>query len=156
MKTTQSSYQSASAYPQRSLSYFERNFSLMGGHYVAPTPEPETFPQYIVIRSGSERIRLNTKTINSIEAAGDYMCFNCQGNKTHIVRKTMKQLQDELNPQDFIRIHRSNMINKNSIVQVSNDVNGELTVVLANQQTLSISRRYKNKVTPLLSHFIYN
>ncbi|MCJ8269117.1 MAG: LytTR family transcriptional regulator [Psychrosphaera sp.] len=153
MKASTGSHETSA---QRSQSFFERNFSLMAGQFTPPVIEKETFPQNIVIRSGPELIRLSTKAIYSIEAAGDYMCFNCHGGKTHVVRKTMKQLQDELDPAQFVRIHRSNMVNKNSIAQVTSDINGEIIVVLNSGQSLKVSRRYKSKVTPQIRSFLYN
>ena len=140
----------------RAPSFFEKNFALLAGQFTPPVTETEEYPQYIIIRTGPEVIRLNTKSIYSIEAAGDYMCFNCQGGKTHIVRKTMKQLQEELNPEHFIRIHRSNMVNKDSIVRVTTDANGEIVVELDNEQSLKVSRRYKSKVEPKIRSFFYN
>lgn len=155
MKSSADHYQQTTA--QRSPSYFERHFSLMTGHFTPPEiVENETYPDAIVIRSGAELIRLNIQMIHSIEAAGDYMCFNCFGGKTHVVRKTMKQLEDELNPEQFIRIHRSNMINKNKISQVTNDNNGDAVVVLENGQALKVSRRYKTRVTARIRDFMYN
>lgn len=152
MKSTTSNQQLTSRNP----SFFEKNFALLAGQFRPPITETEEYPQYIIIRTGPEVIRLNTKSIYSIEAAGDYMCFNCRGGKTHIVRKTMKQLQQELNPELFIRIHRSNMVNKESIVRVTSDVNGEIIVLLNNDQTLKVSRRYKSKVEPQIRSFLYN
>lgn len=154
MKTVSSNLQSS--HPQRGQSYFEKNFALFAGHLTPPPPIEEEFPQNIVLRSGPELIRLNINNINSIEAAGDYMCFNCQGGKTHVVRKTMKQLEGELNPEQFIRIHRSNMVNKAKIAQVTSDINGEFVVVLTCGQTLKVSRRYKSKVAPQIRPFMYN
>lgn len=142
--------------PQRGQSYFEKNFALFAGNFVPPQTIQETYPQNVVLRSGPEFIRVNINNINSIEAAGDYMCFNCHGGKTHVVRKTMKQLEDELNPQQFIRIHRSNMVNKAKIAQVTCDINGEFIVVLTCGQTLKVSRRYKTKVAPQIKAFMYN
>ena len=140
----------------RAPSYFEKNFALIAGKFKPPVTIQEEYPQYIVIRTGSEIIRLDTHAIYSIEAAGDYMCFNCRGGKTYIVRKTMKKLQDELNPEQFIRIHRSNMVNRDSIAQVTSDINGEIVVQLHNQQILKVSRRYKSKVEPQIRSFLYN
>lgn len=140
----------------RTPSYFEKNFALIAGQYTPPTTVQEDYPQHIIIRTGSEIIRVDTNSIYSIEAAGDYMCFSCRGGKTYIVRKTMKKLQDELDPQQFIRIHRSNMVNRDSITTVTNDENGEVSVHLNNDQIFKVSRRYKNKVEPQIRSFIYN
>ncbi len=150
------SVSSNQAAAQRTQSYFEKNFALFASHFVPPQPVVEDYPQNITIRSGAELIRLNINTINSIEAAGDYMCFNCQGGKTHVIRKTMKQLEGELNPEQFIRIHRSNMVNKSKIARVSSDANGEFVVVLTCGQTLKVSRRYKSKVAPQIRALMYN
>ena len=140
----------------RAPSYFEKNFALIAGKYKPPVTVQEEYPQYIIIRTGSEIVRLDTNSIYSIEAAGDYMCFSCRGGKTYIVRKTMKKLQDELNPQQFIRIHRSNMVNRDSIDTVTCDENGEVVVKLNNDQILKVSRRYKSKVEPQIRSFLYN
>lgn len=156
MKTVSGNHQAQSNTAQRGQSYFEKNFALFANHFVPPQLQLETYPQNIVLRSGPELIRLNINNINSIEAAGDYMCFNCQGGKTHVVRKTMKQLEDELDPEQFIRIHRSNMVNKSKIAQVTTDINGEFVVVLTCGQTLKVSRRYKSKVAPQIRPFMYN
>jgi two-component system LytT family response regulator len=157
MKSTQSHYQSHTSGTQRPPSYFEKHFSLMSGQFTPPVIDEE--PQHndaIIIRSGAEHIRLNNQMINSIEAAGDYMCFNCLKGKTHVVRKTMKQLEDELDPTKFIRIHRSNIVNKDKIAEVTNDINGEVIVILHNGQSLKVSRRYKSKVASRINAFLYN
>ncbi len=163
MKSTASDYQQTAAHQaqaaaQRAPSYFEKHFALMSGQFTPPEiiEEEESHAEAIIIRSGCETIRLNFQTINSIEAAGDYMCFNCLNGKTHVVRKTMKQLEDELNPDQFIRIHRSNMINKSKISRLSDDANGDLMVILDNGQSLKVSRRYKTKVVARIRPFLYN
>ena len=153
MKSSSSNLQTTA---QREQSYFEKNFALIAGRFTPPQIEQEAFTQNIVLRSGPELIRLNTSNINSIEAAGDYMCFNCNGGKTHVIRKTMKQLQDELNPDQFIRIHRSNMINKNKITQVTSDINGEVIVILNSGQVLKVSRRYKARIASQIRPYMYN
>lgn len=156
MKSTATNHHSDHSDVQRGQSYFEKNFSLFANHFVPPQTIEQTFRQNIVLRSGPEYIRLNISNINSIEAAGDYMCFNCHGGKTHVVRKTMKQLEGELNPEQFIRIHRSNMVNKAKIAQVTSDINGEFVVILTCGQSLKVSRRYKSKVAPQIRAFMYN
>jgi two-component system LytT family response regulator len=153
MKSSSSNLQTTA---QRSQSYFEKNFALIVGHFTPTQPEPVPFSHNIVLRSGPELIRLNTSNINSIEAAGDYMCFNCHGGKIHVIRKTMKQLQDELDPEQFLRIHRSNMVNKSKIAQVTTDVNGEIIVVLNSGQMLKVSRRYKTRIAEQIQPFMYN
>ena len=49
------------------------------------------------IRSGRETVRLDVATIDWIDAAGDYMCLHAAG-QTHVLRATMKELEDMLDP----------------------------------------------------------
>lgn len=156
MKSSATHYQDTTS--QRAPSYFEKHFSLMSGQFTPPEiiEEDDHYSEAIVIRSGCETLRLSIQMIHSIEAAGDYMCFNCIGGKTHVVRKTMKQLEDELDPQQFVRIHRSNMVNKNKISQLSHDDNGDVVVELENGQSFKVSRRYKSKVVSRIGAYLYN
>ena len=73
-----------------------------------------TYPDTINIKDGSEIQRVKTSDIEWIDAAGDYMCVHAGGN-THIMRKTMKDLQTLLNPDVFLRIHRSTIVNARCI-----------------------------------------
>ncbi|MFT4926647.1 MAG: two-component system LytT family response regulator [Phenylobacterium sp.] len=142
---------------QRAPSYFERHFSLMSGQFTPPEIlEEDHYSDGIMIRTGAETLRLSNQMIHSIEAAGDYMCFNCINGKTHVVRKTMKQLEGELDPEQFIRIHRSNMVNKNKISHVTNDNNGDVVVLLDNGQSLKVSRRYKSRIADRIKPYLYN
>ena len=63
-------------------------------------------PEVLPIRQGRETIRVPVASIRWIDAAGDYMCIHA-GNDTHILRGTMKELEDLLDPKLFQRVHRS-------------------------------------------------
>jgi hypothetical protein len=52
------------------------------------------------IRTGHETIRLDVTTIDWIDAAGDYMCLHADG-QTHVLRATMKELEEMLDPVVF-------------------------------------------------------
>ena len=62
------------------------------------------------IRSGRETRAARRRTIDWIDAAGDYMCLHAAG-QTHVLRATMKELEDMLDPQVFQRVHRSTIVN---------------------------------------------
>jgi two-component system LytT family response regulator len=71
---------------------------------------PRRFPEVIPIRLGRETVRLPVGSIDWVDAAGDYMCVHAEG-RTHVVRATMKQFEERLDPADFQRIHRSTIVN---------------------------------------------
>jgi len=80
-----------------------------------------------------------------IDAAGDYMCVHTDEN-THILRKTMKELELLLDPKKFIRSHRSTIINKHYVQKFCSQLNGEYYLVMTNGKEIKVSRSYKDKV----------
>ena len=116
--------------------------------------EPVSLSHYsdiLAIKDGGEVSRVPVKDIIWIDAAGDYMCVHAQTQpssteNTHILRKTMKQLEAYLDPKRFIRNHRSTIVNKDYIQKFCSQVNGEYFLVLKNGKELKVSRSYKEKV----------
>ena len=103
------------------------------------------YTDVLAIKDGGEVTRVMVKDILWIDAAGDYMCVYT-GEGTHILRKTMKQLEEILDPKVFIRSHRSSMVNKNYIEKFCSQLNGEYFLVMKNGKELKVSRSYKEKV----------
>jgi len=73
------------------------------------------------------------------------MCVHTHDN-THILRKTMKQLEEILDPRRFLRSHRSTIVNKSYIDKFCSQLNGEYYLVMSNGKELKVSRSYKEKV----------
>ncbi|TLU66223.1 response regulator [Thalassotalea litorea] len=103
------------------------------------------YSDVLAIKDIGETSLVPTKDIIWIDAAGDYMCVHTI-EKTHILRKTMKELEQLLDPKVFIRTHRSAMANKRYINKFGNQVNGEYYLILTNNKELKVSRSYKDKV----------
>ncbi|MCH8537142.1 MAG: LytTR family DNA-binding domain-containing protein [Alkalimonas sp.] len=104
------------------------------------------FPEAISIKDSGEITRVLVVEIDWVDAAGDYMCIHTKDGQTHILRKTMKELEQELDPRLFVRVHRSAIVNVNTIVKLQMLPNGEHQLVLSNQQTIKVSRSYKDRV----------
>ncbi|MDN3651537.1 LytTR family DNA-binding domain-containing protein [Thalassotalea ponticola] len=112
------------------------------------TNTPVTINEYaesLPIKDVGETTLVPTKDIVWIDAAGDYMCVHTHS-ETHILRKTMKELEQLLDPRHFIRIHRSSIVNRHFIDKFGNNANGEYYVVLTNEKEIKVSRSYKDKV----------
>lgn len=103
------------------------------------------YSDVLAIKDAGEVSRVPVKDILWIDAAGDYMCVHTAEN-THILRKTMKQLEESLDPKQFIRSHRSTIVNKNYINKFCSQLNGEYYLVMNNGKELKVSRSYKDKV----------
>ncbi len=103
------------------------------------------YSDVLPIKDGGELSRVPVNDILWIDAAGDYMCVHTEEN-THILRKTMKQLEEVLDPRQFIRSHRSTIVNINYVQKFCSQLNGEYYLVMSNGKELKVSRSYKEKV----------
>jgi two-component system LytT family response regulator len=101
------------------------------------------------IRVGRETIRLDVSTIDWIDAAGDYMCVHAAG-QTHVLRATMKELEEMLDPQVFQRVHRSTIVNLARVRSLRPHLNGECFLKLQSGQEVKLSRSFRDKVELLL------
>jgi two-component system LytT family response regulator len=85
------------------------------------------------------------ESIEWIDAAGDYMCIHASGH-THILRGTMKELEDILDPNLFQRVHRSTIVNLRRVKSLRAHMNGEYFLTLEGAHELKMSRTYRDKV----------
>jgi two-component system LytT family response regulator len=101
------------------------------------------------IRVGRETVRLDVGTIDWIDAAGDYMCLHAAG-QTHVLRATMKELEEMLDPTVFQRVHRSTIVNLARVRALRPHLNGECFLKLQSGQEIKLSRSFRDKVEMLL------
>lgn len=107
--------------------------------------ETNPYPDVLAIKDGSEVTRVNVADIQWIDAAGDYMCVHALDGM-HIMRKTMKELEQELNPQLFVRVHRSAIANIRYVKKLVSHISGEYHLILNNDTELKVSRSHRDKV----------
>ncbi|TPV61106.1 response regulator transcription factor [Aestuariibacter sp. GS-14] len=107
--------------------------------------ETNPYPDVLAIKDGSEVTRVNVSDIQWIDAAGDYMCVHALDGM-HIMRKTMKELEQELNPQLFVRVHRSAIANIRFVKKLVSHISGEYHLILHNDTELKVSRSHRDKV----------
>lgn len=98
--------------------------------------------QRLVVRSQGQVLFLNVADIDWIEAAGYYACVHVGGD-THILRRTLAELQQDLGEGKFIRIHRSIIVNLDRVRGLALQAGGEYEVVLGSKERLRLSRRYR-------------
>ena len=107
--------------------------------------ETNPYPDVLAIKDGSEVTRVAVQDIQWIDAAGDYMCVHALDGM-HIMRKTMKELEQELNPQWFVRVHRSAIANIRFVKKLVSHISGEYHLILQNDTELKVSRSHRDKV----------
>ena len=107
-------------------------------------------PEVLPIRQGRETVRVPVASIRWIDAAGDYMCIHAGGD-THILRGTMKELEELLDPKLFQRVHRSTIVNLRLVKSLRAHMNGEYFLTLDGGHELKLSRTYRDKVEYFLN-----
>jgi two-component system LytT family response regulator len=112
-------------------------------------PAAPRYVRMLPIRTGRETLRLDVTTIDWIDAAGDYMCLHADG-QTHVLRATMKELEEMLDPLVFQRVHRSTIVNLARVKSLRPHLNGECFLKLQSGQEVKLSRSFRDKVELLL------
>jgi two-component system LytT family response regulator len=96
----------------------------------------------LVVKSRGQVLFLNVADIDWIEAAGYYACVHV-GSDTHIIRRTLLELERDLGDERFSRIHRSIIVNLDRIHGLEIQNGGEYEVVLKSRIRLQLSRRFR-------------
>jgi len=108
--------------------------SLENGNY-----QTKGYPKRLLVHSGAKDLFVNVEDIEWIEAADYYSCLHV-GTKNLMLRETIKQLATTLDPQKFVRIHRSVIVNVEHLQEIIREGQSENSVVLTNGQRLKMSK----------------
>jgi two-component system LytT family response regulator len=106
--------------------------------------------QTLQICDSGQTHEISHDEIDWIDAAGDYMCIHV-GSRTLVARMTMDSLEQQLDQNDFVRIHRSTIVNASRIIGLSSVGNGDLSLKMEGGGQLRASRRYRKNLKRVLS-----
>ncbi len=109
----------------------------------------QTYQKRLVIKSTGKISFIEIEDIDWIGAEGSYVSLNING-KSHLMRGTLKKLEEMLNPEQFLRIHRSTIINVSAVQELKPHFHGEYVVILKNGKRLKLSRSYRESAEQLL------
>lgn len=104
----------------------------------------------LAIKSVGQVWFVKISEIDWIEAADYYACLHV-GPRTHLLRRSMAELEQELDPSVFCRIHRSTIVNLARVSRMELGADGEYGVMLENGASLRLSRRYSKELQFRLS-----
>ena len=112
-------------------------------------PNPPPALERFVVKSEGRILFFTTDEIDWIEAASNYVKLYSNG-KGHLVRHTMNEMEKKLDPRQFLRIHRSIIVNVKKIRGVQPCNSGEFIVTLVTGKELPSSRGYRQNLGLLL------
>lgn len=109
-------------------------------------------PRYLSrlpVKTGGKVILVNLAVVDWIEAADNYVRLHV-GTREHLHRETLASLEKQLDPERFVRIHRSAIVQMDRIKELHPASHGDMDVVLRGGQTLTLSRTFRDSVAARL------
>ncbi|MDX1940221.1 MAG: LytTR family DNA-binding domain-containing protein [Saprospiraceae bacterium] len=97
------------------------------------------------IKEKGKTILVNINDVHWLEAEGNYLCIHLSA-QHYLIRQTLQELEKQLNPQIFLRIHRSTIVNTNYVSKVKYEGNNQYRFHLKNGDSVLSSRSYKSTV----------
>src|SRR5215469_591574 len=99
----------------------------------------------IVFKSRGRILFLPVSEIRWIGAEENYVRLSTE-RETHLLRETMAHLEERLDPQQFLRVHRSFIVNLQFVKEVRTEHDGESSVIMLDGQKIGMSRSYKSRI----------
>ena len=103
------------------------------------------YDQRLLVPNGIRQILVNVDEIDWIEAA-DYCAVLHVGSKSYTLRQTIKQLAHKLDPQKFVRIHRSAIVNIGRVKEIIRESRAENWAVLSGGQRIQMSKNGRRTI----------
>jgi len=113
-------------------------------------PEPRPIDRMMVKSSGRITF-LRVDEIDWIEAADNYVRVHA-GREGHLIRETMNHLESQLDRRKFVRIHRSAIVNVDSIAEIRSLFHGDHSIRLRSGVELPLGRSYRDRLEALFGH----
>jgi two-component system, LytTR family, response regulator len=119
----------------------------------AVRPERRKFLQRVVATSAGRLVFLKTAEIDWLEASGNYVTVHA-GRDTYLLRETLTAFDQKLDPGQFVRLHRSAIVNVERIRQLLPWSRGEQVAVLQDGTQITIGRAFRQRLLTLMSNVI--
>ena len=105
--------------------------------------------QRLVIKSGSRMLFLHPERIEWVEAEKDYVRLHI-GKESHLVRETMNSFEQKLESDQFVRVHRSTIVNLDYVKEMKPLPSGEYDIAMRDGTQLRLSRGFRPRLLELL------
>jgi two-component system LytT family response regulator len=112
-------------------------------------------PKYLKrvgVKTGGKTVFLAIDDVDYVEAAGNYLSLHA-GADSHLIREKIGVFEKRLDPERFVRIHRSTIVNVDRVKEMQPLFNGDQTLVLRSGAHLTVSRTYRERLVALLGDY---
>ena len=101
----------------------------------------------LVVKDRDSFLLLKIEELDWVESAGNYVELHARG-RSFLQRTTMSELEVQLDPSRFARIHRSTIVNVDRVQEIKPSWHGDFNVIISTGVTLRMSRGYRNRLLP--------
>jgi two-component system LytT family response regulator len=115
-----------------------------------PAGEPGEYRSRLLIKTEGRMTIIPVDDVDWLEADGDVVKVHTCRRAAYLLRETMKDLEAQLDPGQFVRIHRSTIINVDRIKELQPYFKGDYMVILSDGSKLKLSRRFRHRLEGLL------
>jgi two-component system, LytTR family, response regulator len=105
----------------------------------------------MVIKAGGRAFFLKTEEIDWVEAEGKYVRLHV-GKESYLVREAISQIESQLDPKRFLRIHRSTIVNLDRVRELQPWFHNDYRVILRDGTELMLSRSCRKRLGELLGN----
>ena len=105
------------------------------------TENKTSYDTHIFVQKSEKLLNLPVEEIVYLEASGDYTILTTKGDQ-FVSSSGIGKLEEILNPETFIRVHRSTIININNLKEIEKHFNGGMVVKMLNGKSFPVSRTY--------------
>lgn len=103
------------------------------------------FSTHLFVQKSEKLLNIEVKDIIHLEASGDYTVLTTKADQ-FLSSSGIGKLEERLDPEVFIRIHRSSIINLNFLKEIEKHFNGGLIVKMENGKSFPVSRTYAKQI----------
>ncbi|MCW5957200.1 MAG: response regulator transcription factor [Pyrinomonadaceae bacterium] len=118
---------------------------------IADLKTEKKYLERLVVKTTGRVFFLKSDEIDWIEAAGNYVKLHV-GRETHMIRETMNGIETKLDPDRFLRIHRSTVVHIDRIKELHPMFSGDYAVILRDGTELALSRNYRERFVELFEN----
>ena len=108
------------------------------------------YPERLIVKSGGRVFFVRTDEVDWVEASGNYVKLHTR-NDAYLLRESMKNMESKLDPKTFVRIHRSAIVNIDSIKELEPWFHGEYIVIMRDGIRLTASRVFSDRLSALMA-----
>jgi two-component system LytT family response regulator len=112
---------------------------------------PRSYVKRLAVRSGGKAVFVDVEDVDWIEGAENYVELHA-GQVSHLLHVTMNTLEKSLDPEIFLRIHRSIIVNLGRIKNLQSGAHGEYLITLLDGARLQSGRTYSSRLRALINN----